>query len=108
MLIGLVVVAVLLLAGGFYLTSLLSWCAGYDAAVSGSARGSLLWRHLTSSSDSTKPSLPMLESHKDIRRAVDAVSSSMWAGRRDAKPEVAVRRKALTAPAVSRGSKVRN
>jgi hypothetical protein len=92
MLIALAVVTIVLLAGSFYVTYLLSWCAGYDAAVSGSARGSLLWRHLTVSSttsgDAQKGSGPALQSYQDIRRAVDAVSSSVWAEQNKPKPEV--------------------
>ena len=78
-----IALAIAVLGVAFYLTFLFSWCAGYDAAVRGSVRGSTLWRQvrfdvLGSEPKHTRAVAAPIASAAEMRRAVDAFTSLMW------------------------------
>jgi len=69
------------LAAAIYVTYLLAWGAGYDAAVRGSMRGAPLWRQVSGEMRVAHPVAEVLEgepAYTELKQAVQVASSAMW------------------------------
>ena len=77
-----------ILSAAIYVTYLLAWGAGYDAAVRGSMRGAPLWRHVSGEMRAARPAAKTAETepaYRELKRAVQVASSAMWSS--DGQPE---------------------